>query len=43
MNASHKQKVKEAVEAVRDERILNRNIGELSGGQQRRIFIARAC
>ena len=42
MNASHKQKVKEAVEAVGMSEFLNRNIGELSGGQQQRIFIARA-
>lgn len=42
MNASHKQKVKEAVEAVGMSEFSNRNIGELSGGQQQRIFIARA-
>lgn len=41
MNVAHKQKVKEAVEAVGMSEFLNRNIGELSGGQ-RRIFIARA-
>lgn len=38
----HKQKVIEALKAVKMEEFLSRNIGELSGGQQQRVFIARS-
>lgn len=42
LNKAHKEKVKEAIDAVGMSKFTYKNIGELSGGQQQRVFIARA-
>ena len=40
--AEDKQKVKEAMKRVSIEHLADRQIGELSGGQKKRVFLARA-
>ncbi|EJS89911.1 YfeB, partial [Pasteurella multocida subsp. multocida str. Anand1_buffalo] len=40
--AIDKQKVKEAMQRVNIEHLADRQIGELSGGQKKRVFLARA-
>ncbi len=42
LKKSDRQKVKETVELVGLTQYLHQNIGELSGGQQQKVFIARA-
>ena len=37
-----KQKVQEAMQRVNIEHLAHRQIGELSGGQKKRVFLARA-
>ena len=39
--AIDKQKVKEAMQRVNIEHLAHRQIGELSGGQKKRVFLAR--
>lgn len=41
-NASDKQKVQQAMERVNIAHLSSRQIGELSGGQKKRVFLARA-
>lgn len=41
-NATDKQKVREAMERVNIAHLAQRQIGELSGGQKKRVFLARA-
>lgn len=41
-NAEDKQKVQQAMERVGVEQLQHRQIGELSGGQKKRVFLARA-
>lgn len=41
-NAEDKQKVRQAMERVGVEQLQQRQIGELSGGQKKRVFLARA-
>ena len=41
-NETDKQKVREAMQRVNIEHLAHRQIGELSGGQKKRVFLARA-